>query len=224
MILRTSSASAALRTKLSAMKSTLRCSANRRSSMSFSDSAGTETATPGRLMPLLLLTLPPTSTSVYDVGAVLTSVTRSRTLPSSIRIGSPALTSPARPLYVVPQISALPSTSRVVIVQRLAAAQLDRAVGERAPAGSSAPAGRRRCRRRARWRRPPRAPAGSASAWSSWVPWLMFSRATSMPAYTSSRIRRSLERGRTQGAHDLRSSHAADPSEALERSNSRSER
>ena len=32
--------------------------------MSFSDSAGTETATPGRLIPLWLLTLPPTSTSV----------------------------------------------------------------------------------------------------------------------------------------------------------------
>ena len=32
--------------------------------MSFSDSAGTETATPGRLMPLWLLTGPPTSTSV----------------------------------------------------------------------------------------------------------------------------------------------------------------
>ncbi len=37
--------------------------------MSFSDSAGTQTATPGRLMPLLLLTGPPTTTSVYDVVA-----------------------------------------------------------------------------------------------------------------------------------------------------------
>ena len=72
--LRTSSTSAALRTKLSAMKSTVRCSANRRSSMSFSDSAGTETATPGRLMPLLSLTLPPTSTSVTTSVPSRTSV------------------------------------------------------------------------------------------------------------------------------------------------------
>ena len=35
-----------------------------------------------------------------------------------MRIGSPGPTSPGRPLYVVPQISALPSTSRVVIVHR----------------------------------------------------------------------------------------------------------
>ena len=52
------------------MKSTVRCSAQRRSSMSFSDSAGTETATPGRLMPLWSLTRPPTTTSVVHVGAV----------------------------------------------------------------------------------------------------------------------------------------------------------
>ena len=58
------------RTNDSATKSTARCSAQRRSSMSFSDSAGTLTATPGRLMPLLLLTGPPTTTSVHDVGAV----------------------------------------------------------------------------------------------------------------------------------------------------------
>ena len=64
MIARTSAASVALRTKLSAMKSTPRRSAQRRSSVSFSDSAGTETATPGRLIPLLLETLPGTTTSV----------------------------------------------------------------------------------------------------------------------------------------------------------------
>ncbi len=67
MILCTSSASDALRTKLSATKSTPMRSAQRRSSMSFSDSAGTETATPGRLMPLWSLTLPPTTTVVCDV-------------------------------------------------------------------------------------------------------------------------------------------------------------
>ena len=115
MIRRTSSASLASRTKLSAMKSTLRCSAKRRSSMSFSDSAGTETATPGRLMPLWLLTLPPTSTSVRTSWPS-TSVTRSRTLPSSMRIGSPTLTSPGSPSYVVPATWSSPGTSRVVMV------------------------------------------------------------------------------------------------------------
>ncbi len=115
MILRTSSASAPLRTKLNAMKSTVRWSANRRSSMSFSDSAGTETATPGRLIPLWLLTLPPTSTSVRT-SVSSTATTRSRILPSSMRIGSPGFTSPGSPLYVVPATLMSPGTSRVVIV------------------------------------------------------------------------------------------------------------
>ena len=54
-------------------------------------------------MPLLLLTGPPTTTSVTTSGPS-TSTTLSRTLPSSIRIGSPGLTSPGSPSYVVPQI------------------------------------------------------------------------------------------------------------------------
>ena len=94
---RTSSASPAWRTKLSAMKSTPRLSAQRRSSVSFSDSAGTDTATPGRLMPLLLETLPGTTTSV-TTSVSSTETTFSRTLPSSIRSGSPGFTSPGRPL------------------------------------------------------------------------------------------------------------------------------
>ena len=115
MIARTSSASAASRTNESATKSTLRRSAKRRSSMSFSDRAGTETATPGRLMPLLLLTLPPTTT-LQRTSVSPTSSTSRRTRPSSISSGSPGATSPGRPLYVVPQISSSPGTSRVVIV------------------------------------------------------------------------------------------------------------
>ena len=83
--------------------------------MSFSDSAGTDTATPGRLMPLLLLTVPATTTSV-TTSVSSTEVTRRRTLPSSIRIGSPGFTSPGRPLYVVPHWLTSPATSRVVIV------------------------------------------------------------------------------------------------------------
>ena len=52
------------------MKSTEVRSAQRRSSLSFSDSAGTLTATPGRLRPLWSLTLPATSTRGGDVGVV----------------------------------------------------------------------------------------------------------------------------------------------------------
>ncbi len=47
----------------------------------------------------------------------------------------------------------------------------------------------------------------------------MLSRATSIPAYTSSRIRRSGRGGRAQGADDLGSSHGPHPSEVLDRSN-----
>ncbi len=84
--------------------------------MSFSDSAGTDTATPGRLMPLLLLTGPPTSTSVRTSVPSSTPVTRRRILPSSISSVSPTETSPGSPLYVVPQIVSSPSTSRTVMV------------------------------------------------------------------------------------------------------------
>ena len=58
MIARTSSTSAAERTNDSAMMSAVSFSAQRRSSLSFSLMAGTETATPGRLMPLLSLRRP----------------------------------------------------------------------------------------------------------------------------------------------------------------------
>ena len=118
MILRTSSTSAAERTNDSAMKSTVMCSAQRRSSMSFSDIAGTETATPGRLMPLLLLIGPGTITRVSTSGPSTESTSR-RTLPSSMRIGSPGCTSPGSPSYVVEQSFASPGTSRVVIVNSL---------------------------------------------------------------------------------------------------------
>ena len=52
----TGSMSAALRTNDSAMRSAPACSPHRRSASSFSESAGTLTATPGRLMPLLFET------------------------------------------------------------------------------------------------------------------------------------------------------------------------
>ncbi len=115
MIWCTISMSAALRTKDSATMSTPFRSAHRRSSVSFSLIAGTLTATPGRLMPLLLLTGPPTTTSVITSVSV-TSVACNVSRPSSIKIRSPALTSPGRPLYVVEQRSTVPSMSSTVIV------------------------------------------------------------------------------------------------------------
>ena len=116
MISRTRSTSLPERTNERAMKSTETPSAQRRSSSSFTDSAGTLTATPGRLMPLWSLTVPPTTTSVRT-SSPSTSVTRSRILPSSISTWSPAETSPGSPSYVVPQTSASPATSRVVMVK-----------------------------------------------------------------------------------------------------------
>ncbi len=182
---RTSSTSLADRTKDSAMKSTVRCSAKRRSSLSFSDSAGTDTATPGRLMPLLSLAGPPTTTFVCT-SSPSTEVTSRRTLPSSTRIGSPAFTSPGRPAYVVEQIDTSPGTSRVVMVNE-------------APFSSSTgPSANRPSRIFGPWRSArtptPRPEASEASRtrvyarlWSAWDPWLKFSRATSMPASTSLR-------------------------------------
>ncbi len=93
----TSLTSAALRTKDSATMSTPRRSANRRSSLSFSDRAGTLTAAPGRLMPLLFESTPPSTTTVLTRGPSTLTTSRAMT-PSLIRTGSPGLTSPGRPL------------------------------------------------------------------------------------------------------------------------------
>ena len=98
------------------MKSAPSLRPQRRSSSSFSDSAGTDTATPGRLRPLLFETGPGTSTRVTTRGP-FTSTTRTSTLPSSMRIGSPGRTSPGRPLWVVETSSLVPSTSSVVMVK-----------------------------------------------------------------------------------------------------------
>ncbi|CAB4657799.1 unannotated protein [freshwater metagenome] len=98
------------------MKSAPARSPQRRSSISFSDIAGTETATPGRFIPLLLLTAPGSMTLVIT-SLPLTSTTCTVTFPSSINMRSPALQSPGSPLYVVPTRSFVPSTSSVVIVK-----------------------------------------------------------------------------------------------------------
>ena len=88
----------------------------RRSSSSFSLNAGTFTATPGRLIPLLLLITPGTSTTVVtDLSS--TAVALSPTFPSSIRRTSPTLTSPGSPLKVVEQMFTSPWMSSTVIVK-----------------------------------------------------------------------------------------------------------
>ncbi len=84
--------------------------------MSFSDSAGTETGTPGRLMPLLSL-IGPGTTTVVVTSVPSTPTTSRRTFPSSIRIWSPGPTSPGSPSYVVDATWRSPDTSRVVIVK-----------------------------------------------------------------------------------------------------------
>ena len=116
IILWTSLISSALLTNESAMKSAPARKPQRRSSISFSESAGTETATPGKLIPLLLLTAPGSITLV-TTSLPLTSTTSTVTFPSSIRMRSPALQSPGKPLYVVPTRSFVPSTSSTVIVK-----------------------------------------------------------------------------------------------------------
>jgi hypothetical protein len=56
--------------------------------LSFSDSAGTLTATPGRLIPLLLEITPPSTTSV-TMSVSVTSTGTQVTLPSSMSSRSP---------------------------------------------------------------------------------------------------------------------------------------
>ena len=109
------SMSEAKRTKDMAMMSAPVWMAQRRSSSSFSVSAGRDTATPGRLMPLCEETGPATMTLVCTL-LPSTLVTSRRTLPSSIRIGSPAWQSPGRPLNVVEVMCSSPSMSSVVMM------------------------------------------------------------------------------------------------------------
>ena len=109
--------SSPLRTKDNAIMSMSFESAQRRSRSSFSLMAGTDTATPGRLIPLLLETGPATTTS-QSTSVGETSKARSPTLPSSIRTWSPGFTSPGRPLKVVEQRSLVPRMSSMVMVKR----------------------------------------------------------------------------------------------------------
>ncbi len=87
----------------------------RRFSSSFSVMAGRETGTPGRLMPLWSETAPGTMHSQLTSVSV-TDSTFSETLPSSMRMTSPGLQSPGRPLNVVETRSWLPMMSSMVMV------------------------------------------------------------------------------------------------------------
>src|SRR5690606_15303857 len=182
MIAWTSSMSAALRTKDSAMRSAPRRTAQRRSSLSLSDSAGTLTATPGRLRPLLFETGPGTSTRVTTRGPS-TSRIRTATRPSSMRMRSPGLQSPGRPEYVVEAISAVPGTSSVVMVKVWPSCS------------STSPSTNRPRRIFGPWRSTrtatarPEAWAAARTRWytsacSEASPWLRLIRATSIPAST----------------------------------------
>ena len=93
MMLWTSLMSSGERTNDSATRSTPRRSANRRSSASFSDIAGTETATLGSETPLWLETDAALDDQAADVVAGRRRSTSSATLPSSISSRSPAFTS-----------------------------------------------------------------------------------------------------------------------------------
>lgn len=84
----TSRMSRPLRTKERATTSKPARSAQRRSSSSFFDRAGTDTATPGRLRPLWSETMPPSITRVRT-RVPSTPVTSRQTLPSSTRTRSP---------------------------------------------------------------------------------------------------------------------------------------
>jgi hypothetical protein len=95
MIARTSLTSSGARTNDSATRSTPRSRAKRRSSASFSDSAGTLTATLGTETPLLSETGPPSTTRTWMSGPS-TDWTSTATLPSSIRSRSPGFTSAGR--------------------------------------------------------------------------------------------------------------------------------
>ncbi len=96
---RSSSMSRATRTKLSATASRSCSTANARSARSFSVSDGAETCTPGRFMPLLLLSMPPCSTRQRTVRPS-TATTATSIRPSLIRMRLPGVTSSASIGYV----------------------------------------------------------------------------------------------------------------------------
>ena len=161
MILRTSSASFASRTKLSAMKSTREVQREAQVLDVLLRQRGHRHRDAGQVDALVVGDLaaderPRCATSVPST----TPATRSRILPSSMRSGSPTLTSPGRPLYVVPQILSSPGDVAGGDRPLLAAAQLRPGRRRTSRAGSSGPGGRRRCRPRGRSRRRPRARGG----------------------------------------------------------------
>ncbi len=138
--------------------------------------------------PLLLETSTALGDQAGDV-AIDHLTTSTATLPSSMSSRSPARTSVGKPL--------VRAGHPVVVTQHVIAGDDDGlAVGPLARGrrrtgrgGSSVPAGRPGCRRGARPPSRPRRTQLYRCRCSACSPWLKFSRATSMPAATSSRIR-----------------------------------
>ena len=160
--------------------------AQRKSAISFSDSAGTLTATPGKLKPLLSDTRPPSITRVTTRGP--STATTSRVIrPSSTSTRSPGCTSPGSPKYVVETMEASPGTTWVVTVNS-APTSSSTAPDAKRPSRIFGP-----CRST---RTPTPRPASSApcrtaayaSVCSACSPCERFRRATSMPAAIRSRI------------------------------------
>jgi hypothetical protein len=114
MISRACLASSGERTNDSATQSTGSDNANRRSSMSLSDSAGTDNATPGMDRPLWSLTGPP-STTWQRTSGPSTASTSSARLPSSTSSRFPGTTSEGSSAYVVDTRAGVPTTSSTVI-------------------------------------------------------------------------------------------------------------
>ena len=187
MIRRTSSTSSGPRTKLSATQSAPARRPHRRSSRSFCVIAGTDTATPGRLIPLWSEMRPGISTSVM-MSVSVTSRARSRMRPSSTSSGSPGCTSPGSPAYEVPTISCVPSTGRVVMVKRSPAESVGFCPPANVPTrifgpcrSTSTATGRAASSDALRSQ-------SSRCSWSAWEPWLMLKRATFIPSSRSARM------------------------------------
>src|SRR6218665_88107 len=167
------------------MKSTPALMPNTRSSRSLGVSASARTATPGWLMPLLFLRMPPWMTFVRMSFFLSVSRTLSSKRPSSRRMRSPGFTSAARWAYVVETISSVPFTVSSVVMRNSP------------PSLSSVlPLMKRPVRIFGPWRSPrmptalrhlSEAPRSLAmfSACCSWLPWEKLSRATSIPASIS---------------------------------------
>ena len=167
--------------------STPRRSAQRRSATSFSDIAGTLTATPGQVDALVVADAAALDDPGDDAGVVdLDGLERDLAVVDEDRVAGAARRR-AGPCRSSSRCRCRPATSSVVIVKVAPGLEDDRARRRTCRAGSSGPAGRRGCRRRARRRRPRRGPTRRPLVVGVRRRGERFIRATSMPASTSRR-------------------------------------